>query len=135
MYSDPFGAKSGSQSPRCMDQSDRAGIMTNADQYPFSRGPDVFDPLVLSVDLHLSIDAISGAPERKLPERNQVALSKKIFNRRRGLFRHIDLALIHALQQVVGRQIYKLDLIGPVEQEIRYSLPYVDARDLGDNVV
>ena len=109
--------------------------MADADQDSFPGRPDVLDPLVLPVELHLLVNAVGGAAESEFAERDQVAFAEKILDGRGGLFRQVHFAFLHALEQVVGRQVDELDLVGAIEQKIRHGLAYVDARDLGDHVV
>ena len=52
-----------------------------------------------------------------------------------GLLRHVDLALLQALNQVVGREVDKLDGVGTVEDRVRYGLAHADAGDLRHHVV
>ena len=135
MYSDPVAPHSGGQSPRRMDQTDRPRVVSHAYQDPLSGGPDLLDPLVLPVQLHLFIDPVGRPAQGKFPQGDEVALAEKVLDCRGRLFRHIDLSFSHALQQVVGGKVDEFDLIGPVEQKIRHGFPYIDARDLGDYVV
>ncbi len=109
--------------------------MAYADQDPFPGGPDILDPLVLPVDLHLLVHAVGGAAEREFAERDQVALAEEVLDGRGCLFRHVHLAFPEALEQVVRRQVDQLDLVGPVEQKVGDGFPDVDARDLRDHVV
>ena len=52
-----------------------------------------------------------------------------------GLGRDIDLALAQPLDQVVGREIDHLDLVGAVEDAVRHGLAHADMGDLRDDVV
>ena len=52
-----------------------------------------------------------------------------------GLLRHVDLALLQALDQVVGREVDKLDGVGAVEDRVRHGLAHADAGDLRHHVV
>ena len=52
-----------------------------------------------------------------------------------GLLRHIDLALAQALQQVVGRQVDQLDLVGLLDDAVGHRFADHDAGDLGHDVV
>ncbi len=102
--------------------------MAYTDQNTFPGGPDILDPLVLPVDLHLLVHAVGGAPEREFAESDQVALAKKVLDGRGGLFGHVHLAFPQTLEQVVGRQVDELDLVGAIQQKIRHRLPDIDAR-------
>ena len=52
-----------------------------------------------------------------------------------GLLRHVDLALLQALDQIVGGEVDKLDGVGAVEDRVRYGLPHADAGDLRHHVI
>ena len=52
-----------------------------------------------------------------------------------GLLGHVDLALPQALEQVVGRQVDQLDLVGSLEDRVGHGLAHGDAGDLRDDVV
>ena len=52
-----------------------------------------------------------------------------------GLLRHIDLAFVQALDQVLGRQIDNLDVVRLVENAVGHRLAHPDPGDLGDYVV
>ena len=58
-----------------------------------------------AVAAHLRIDAVGGAAQREFAQREQVALAEEVSDRALRLFGKIDLAILEALQQVVGRQI------------------------------
>ncbi len=51
------------------------------------------------------------------------------------LLRHIDLALFQPLDQIVGREVDQLDIVGPVEDRVGHRLAHADARDLRHDVV
>ena len=52
-----------------------------------------------------------------------------------GLLRHVDLALLQALDQVVRREVDKLDGVGAVEDRVGYGLAHADAGDLRHDIV
>jgi len=52
-----------------------------------------------------------------------------------GLRRDVDLALAQALDEVLGRQVDELDLVGALEDLVRQGLAHPDARDLRHHVV
>ena len=52
-----------------------------------------------------------------------------------GLLRNVDLALLEALDQIVGREIDQFDRVGAVEHRIRHGFAHPDAGDLGDDIV
>ena len=64
----------------------------------------------------------------RLPLRKKLAIASCLAG-------DVDLALAEALQQIVGRQIDQLDLVGPLEDRVRDRLAHDDAGHLGDDVV
>ena len=83
----------------------------------------------------LLVDALGGAPQRELAQRRQVAGREEMLERALGLLGDVDLALLQALDQVVGREIDQLDGVGAVEYRIRHGLAHAHVRDLRDHVV
>ena len=62
-------------------------------------------------------------------------LRKNRSTRRADFFRHVDLAGVQAREQIVGRQVDELDLVGLVEDAVRHRLALLDAGDLRDQIV
>ena len=91
--------------------------------------------MVAHVGLHLRVHPLGGAPERELPERDQVALPEEVPDRLLGLLRQVDLALLQSAEQLVGREIHQLDLVGPLEHGVGDRLAHDHAGDLGHDVV
>ena len=98
-------------------------------------GHDASMPCVGAVLAHLPVDALGGAPQRELAQRDQVALAEEVLQRARRRLGHVDLALVQALDQLVGRKIDELDLVRVVEHVVGHRLPDPDAGDLADDVV
>ena len=59
---------------------------------------------------------------------------EKFFRGPGGLFGNVDLALLQALQQLLGREIDQGDVRRQVEHGVGYRFPHGDAGDLGDDV-
>ena len=62
-------------------------------------------------------------------------MRKKFSTARSACSRHVDLALAEALEQLVGRQVHQLDLVGLLEHRVGHGLADDDAGDLRDDVV
>ena len=76
-------------------------------------GQVAVDPVVAPVVLHLRVDALGGAaaaPARAA--RSGCPCGRSCSTRALGLLGHVDLALAQPLQQIVGRQVDQLDLVG-----------------------
>ena len=52
-----------------------------------------------------------------------------------GLMRDVDLAVLEPLDQVLRGKVDDLDIVGTVDNGIRYRFPHTDARDAGHNIV
>src|SRR5438270_10040163 len=52
-----------------------------------------------------------------------------------GLLRHIDLTLAQTLDQIFGREIDDLDIVGLVEDAVGHRLAHPYPGDLGNDVV
>ncbi len=65
----------------------------------------------------------------------RLPLRKKPSIARAGLFGHVDLALAQALQQVVGRDVDELHLVGLLEHGVRHRLLDLHPGDLRHHVV
>ena len=61
-------------------------------------------------------------------------MRKKFSQRALGLLRHVDPALAQPLQQIVGRQVDQLDLVGLVEHAVGHGLELAHAGDLRHDV-
>ena len=83
----------------------------------------------------LLIDALGGAAQSQLAQCRQVARRKIMAYRALGLLRHIDLTLAQTLDQIFGREIDDLDIVGLVEDAVRHSLAHPYPGDLGNDVV
>ena len=63
-------------------------------------------------------------------------MRKKLLDRAAGLLGEVDLALAQALlEQIVGRDVHQLDLVGALEHRVGHRLAYAHAGDLRDDVV
>ena len=111
------------------------GTRPQAHEQPFAGGPGLLDRVLAHVHAHLRVDALGGATQGELAQGNEVALAEKVTESLLGELRNVDLALLEALQEVIGRKVDQLDLVGLLENGIRYRLLDDDAGDLGDDVV
>ncbi len=113
----------------------RARILADADENALARRPGPGNGVGLHLGEQLLVDALGGAAQRQLAQRGQIAGREEMLQRALGLFRHIDLAVLQPLDQVVGRQVDQLDGVGAVEHGIRHGLAHADMGDLRDDVV
>jgi len=115
------------------DRRNRVG--PDAGQNALARGPGALDRLSLHALDQRRIDAFGGAAQREFAQRRQVLRLEEILDGARGRFLHIDLALGETLEQFVGREIDKNDLVRLVENAVRHGLAHADLADLLDDVV
>jgi predicted transcriptional regulator len=83
----------------------------------------------------VAVDAIGSGLHRQFAQRGQVGRREERLQRMRGLVRHVDLALLQALDQLARRQVDQHDVAQAVEDEIRHGLADAHAGDPVDHVV
>ena len=132
---DPLGAELIGHALGRAHQPCGQGAGADAHENALDRGPDPIDRVLAPVDAHLRVHALGGAAQGQLAQGDEVALAEEVRQRLLGLAGEIDLALAEALQEIVGRQIDQLDLVGLLEDRVRHGLPHDDAGDLGHHVV
>ena len=132
---DPLRAEPLRHSLRRPDEPGRERARAHADEEPLGGGPDLLDRVLTHVDAHLGVHSLCRAAERKLTESDQIALAEEVLEGLLRLVGHVDLALFETLQEIVGREVDQLDLVGLLEDRVRHRLSDDDAGDLGDDVV
>src|SRR6516165_238061 len=65
----------------------------------------------------------------------EVTPREEMTNRSLGLLRHVDFAFVQTLDQILGREIDDLDIVGLVQHAVGHGLAYAYPSDLGDDVV
>ena len=122
--------------PPCIaNQPRRARRLADADQHPLTGRPRAGNRMLAHMRQQLLVDALGGAAQRQLAQRRQIAGREKVANRALGLLRHIDLALVQALDQILGREVDDFDVVGLVEHAVGHGLAHADSGDPGDHVV
>ncbi len=81
------------------------------------------------------VDPRGGGLHRQFTQRGEVGLREERIDRRPRLFRHVDLALAQALQQLARRQVDEDDLVGLLQHPVRHRLADLHAGDVADLVV
>ena len=132
---DPRGVEPVGHALGRADEPGRERARVHAHQQALGDGPDLLDRVLAPVDAHLRVHAVGGPAKGELTERDQVALPEEILDRLLRLVRHVDLALAEAFQEIVGRQVDQLDVVGLLEHRVGHRLADHDAGDLGDDVV
>ena len=114
---------------------DAARIAADTGQHTLAGRPGPGDRMGLHVADHLLVDPLRRATQRKFAQGGQVAGQEVVTDGALGLVRQIDLAVLQALNQIIGRQIDQFDVVGLVDNRIRHRLPHPDPSDPGDDVV
>ena len=91
--------------------------------------------MLLAVLLDVGVDRLRRAAQRELAQREQVAPLEEVLGRALRLLGQVDLALREPLQQLLGRDVDELDLVGALEHGVGHRLAHLDAGDLRDDVV
>src|SRR5262245_55866907 len=126
----PFGDTAGvANEPR------RRGVLANADQDAVPSSPRPCNRVRLHMCQQLIIDSLCRPPQGELTQSRQVSWLKIVANGAFRLMRHIDLALVQALDQLVRRDIDDLDVVGVVKDAVGYRFAHPDTCDPRDDVV
>ena len=112
-----------------------ARVLADADEHALAGGPGAGDGVGLHVGEELGVDALRGAAQRELAQRGEVAGGEVVGERAAGGLADVDLAVLQALDQVVGGDVDDLDVVGAVDDRVGHGLADADAGDLGDDVV
>ena len=116
-------------------QPGAARILADADGDALAGRPRTLDGMRLHFREQLLIDPLRGAAQRQFAQRRQIGRREEMLERALGLFGHVDLALLQALNEVVGSEVNDLDGVGAVEHGVGDSFAYADMGDLRDDVV
>ena len=119
------------------DADQTVGIVANAqiNHHALAGGPRTGDGVSTHVIDHLRVDPFGGATQRQFAQSGQIAGSEEVVDGQSGLFGHIDLAFVQALDQLVRGQIDQFDLIGLGQNLIGQGFADLDAGNLLDDVV
>ncbi len=131
----PRSAQPIGEAPCVSDQPLAAPLAVDADQQPVARGPGAGNGVAAHVSDHLLVDALRRPPQRQLAQRRQIARREIMANCALGLVRHVNLAVLQSLDQILGREVDDLDIIRRVDDGIRHGLAHADARDARHHVV
>ncbi len=82
-----------------------------------------------------AVDAVGSFLHGQFAQRGQVGRREECLQCLRGLFGHIDLALLQASDQFARRQIDQHDVVQPIEHAIRHGLADAHAGDAHHHIV
>lgn len=97
----PDAAQAGGEPGGGAHQLFAAGVVPDTEQDRIAGVPDFLLALAVAPGAHLLIDAVGGAAQGQLAQRNQIALAEKVFDSALGLAADVDFALIEPLAQIV----------------------------------
>ncbi len=83
----------------------------------------------------LGIHAVGGGTHGQLAQGRQIALDEEGGQGARGLLLRIDLALLHALDELVGRQVDQFDVVRHFHDAVGHRFTHTDAGDACDRFV
>ena len=130
----PGRVESGRELARAPDDALRNFVRPDAGEQALRRRPRALDRFLAQIVDHLVVDPLSGAAKRELPQCGQIAGSEEILGRPPGRLRHIDLALMQALDEFVGGQIDQNDVGGLLQHPVGNGLAHDNSGDARDNV-
>ena len=115
-------------------QSGTAGVLTDADQHPLSR-PRTGDGPRLHLRQQLLVNAFGGPPQGQFAQRRQIGRREELLEGPRRLIGDVDLALLEALNQVLGREVDEFHGIGAGKDGVGHRLAHPDVGDLRHHIV
>ena len=110
------------------------GVRTDGHQQAFTGGPGRADGVIRAVLVHLGIHPVGGGAQRHFAQRDQVALAEKVVDRLARALGYIDPPFLEPLQQILGRNVDQLDLVGTVEHMVGHGLLHARTGDLRHHV-
>ena len=130
----PVRIEAGCELACAPDHAFRHLVCANASEQALRRRPRTLDRLLPQIVDHLVVDAIGGAAERQFAQRRQIAGGEEILRRPPGCLRHIHLAVVQALDELVRREIDQNDVGGLLQDPIGNGLAHGDASDARNDV-
>lgn len=91
-------------------------VTVDAHQQPPAQRRRFLAALAVAV-VEVGVDPRGGGLHRQFTQRGEVGLREERIDRRPRLFRHVDLALAQALQQLARRQVDEDDLVGLLQHQ------------------
>ena len=130
----PGGVKSRRELARAPDDALRHFVRPDTGEQALGGRPGTFDRLLAQIVDHLVVDPVRGAAQREFAQRGQIAGSEKTLRRPSGRLRHVHLAFIQALNELVGREIDQNDVGGLLQDPVGNGLAHDDPGDARDDI-
>ena len=131
---DPGGIQPGCELAGAPHDTFGHAVRADAGQQPLGGAPGSFNGFLPEIIDHLIINAISRSAQGQLAQSGQVARREKILGGAPRRFRHIDLALVEAGDQVFGRYIDQHDVGGILQNRVGNCFAHGDAGDARHNI-
>ena len=109
-------------------------VRSDAGEQPLGGRPRTFDRLLSEVVDHLVVDPVRRAAQRQLAQRGQVAGGEEILGRPPRRLRHIHLAFVQALNELVRGKVDQDDVVRFLQDAVGNSLAHGDAGNARDDV-
>ena len=120
---------------RIANEPGRTRVVADANEQALARGPRSGDGMRPHMAQKLLIHALSGAAKGEFAKCGEISGREVMLERPLGLLRDVDLSLFQPLNELIGRDVDDLDIVGLVEKGIRHRLAHADAGDLGHDIV
>lgn len=84
---------------------------------------------------HLLVHTLRGPAQRKLTQGGQISGDEVVLSGALGRFAEVHLSFLQALNEVLGREIDQLDILGAVQDRVRHGLVDTYPRNASDDIV
>ena len=106
----------------------------DADQQALGGLPRPLDRVLAQLFDHLVVDPRRRAAQRDFAQRREIAQGEELLLRELGGLRQIDLAVLEALDQLLGGDVDEHDVVGVAQHDVGHRLAHGDAGDARDDV-
>src|SRR4051812_34865527 len=117
------------------DQLHGASALADANEHSLARRQRARTRICVHVSEELCVYPLRGPSQCELAQGRQASRRKIVRDRTLNCPRDVNFALLHPSNEVLWREIDQLDLVGLVEDRIRYGLSHSDTGDLSYDVV
>ena len=131
---DPARVEAGREPARRPDDVQRQRVRPDADEQALGGLPRALDRALAQLLDHLVVDPRRGAAQRDLAQRREVAQGEELLLREPRRLGHIDLAVLEALDQLLGGEIDQHDVVGVAQHDVGHGFAHGDAGDARDDV-
>ena len=126
-HRDPTGVEACGKPARGPHDVHRLRVWPDADQEALGSLPRSLDRALAQVFDHLVVDPRRRAAQREFAQRREVPQREELLLRELGGLRQIDLAVLEALDQILGGDVHQHDVVGVAEDDVGHGLAHDDA--------